>query len=114
MTRDIQNDDYLVVEPKEYPIRSAAFYPYGQVFPSALMNDAYIACSTKRKAKQTTAGKRESEPATQERDLLCTPLYPADARTMERRGLKTPSVALVTYVPCDDGFYELIIEELKR
>lgn len=116
MSLDIRNDDYLVLTEtgKEYPIREAAFWPYDQVYPSAILNDAIVECSTKRKASQTTAGKRTSEPATVESDLLCTPLYPDRSATFQRPELKTPMTLLVAYIPSDDGYYELKVEDLQR
>jgi hypothetical protein len=116
MSLDIRNDDYLVLTEtgKEYPIREAAFWPYGQAYPSAILNDATVECSTKRKASQTSAGKRATEPATQESDLLCTPLYPDRSNTFPRPELNTPMSLLVTYIPTDDGYYELKVEDLKR
>jgi hypothetical protein len=109
---DVLEGDILVVAGRQYPIRSAAQWQSSKFMLRNFQRMATVTASTLRPAP-VTGGKR-GEPVTQIASLLCTPLDPADPEVRARIALETPHELLETFIADDDGFIDLVIEDLKR
>lgn len=112
MALDITNGDILVVAGREYPIRSVAFWE-GPILAFGFGFMATKTASTKR--SPAISGGKVGTPVTQEANITCTPLDPVDPEIRQRLALDTPHEVLQTFVPDgSNGFFHLVLEELKR
>lgn len=113
MALDIANGDILVVGSEEYPIRAVAFWSGAVSVNGPFSNIATVTASTKR--SPAISGGKVGAPVTNIVIMKCTPLDPVDPEVRQRLGLQTPHEVLQTYVPDGmNGFFHLVLEELKR
>lgn len=111
MNLDIVEGDVLVVDGKEYPIRSVAEwagFPPGSV---AFRRMARVTATTKRSPTLSGTGTRGAM-TTLLTGLHCTPLDPVDPELRSRLKLNTPHELLETYLDADP-YLKLIVEDLR-
>ncbi len=108
---DVKEGDLLVVNGKEYPIRSVAEWPMSQASYASFARLATKTVSTKG-SPGLVNGKRGA-PVTLLSNLKCHPLTPVDAETQRRMVIDTPHEVKQTFLDSLSGFYHLIVEDLK-
>lgn len=109
---DIREGDLLVANGQEYPIRSVAYWQMNRAANLSFRRLTKVQATTKR-SPGIIGGKR-GEPQFLLTGLQCTPLDPADPEIRRRLGLDTPHELLETSLADEDGFYSLVLEDLKR
>jgi hypothetical protein len=107
---DILEGDFLVVNSREYPIRSCAEWEWG--YGRAMRRFTTVTASTKR--SPAISGGKRGNPVAKLLGLKCTPLDPVDPEIRQRLALNTPHELLETFVDGGGVFLHLILEELKR
>jgi hypothetical protein len=111
MSVDIVEGDVLVVDGKDYPIRSVAEwagFPQGSI---AFKRMARVTASTKRSPALSGTGTRGA-PVAHLSAVKCTPLDPVDPELRSRLKLNTPHELLETYLD-SDPYLKLILEDLR-
>jgi len=110
MSINIREGDILVVDSKEYPIKSCGEYTeFGSTPTFRLM--ATKTASTKR--TPAAVGALRGAPTEVLSDLAVTPLDPADQELRERTGVNSIHELLQTFAADSDGYVHLILEDLK-
>lgn len=107
---DVKEGDILVVNGRDYPIRSCAEWAWG--FGRAARRLMTVTASTKR--QPAVVGGKRGTPVAHLTGLTCTPLDPVDAELVKRMALDTPHEKLQTYVDGGDAYYHLVLEDMKR
>lgn len=112
MSLDILEGDVLVVDSKEYPIKSCAEWETTRMNSGSFRRMASKEASTKR--PPAISGGKRSAPATNLTGLKCTPLDPVSAEIQRRVALDAPIELLQTFVTDGDGYVHLVIEDIKN
>lgn len=107
---DLKEGDILVVNGRDYPIRSCAEWAWGA--GRAARRLMTVTAATKRQPAVVN-GKRGAAVAYLA-DLTCTPLDPVDAELAKRMALDAPHEKLQTYVDGGNAYYHLVVEDIKR
>lgn len=106
----VRDGDILVVDGRDYPIKSVKSYKTRAYRGGTFSRMATVECSLVRMVP--TDG--EYERTTIATNLLCTPLDPQTYETGRREVLRTPEALLQTYISTSEGYYKLLLEELKK
>lgn len=111
MAVDIANGDYLVLNGRDYPVRSVAVWTDFPRGASASFRRMARYRADTRRAPDTVAGKR-SAAAIYLTNLSCTPLDPVSPETAARLELKTPYTLAQVVIGDREGFVHVIVEVL--
>ena len=112
MPLDIRRGDVLVVDGKDYPIRSVALWT--GMKPARTLSFRRMAqmdASTKRNPAPTADGKR-SLPVVYLAGLRCMPLDPVDGEMKRRLELESPYTMKQTVITDSTSFVQLVVEDL--
>ncbi len=112
MTLNIQEGDLLVINGREYPIRSCAEWADVRLNGRSFARMANVEISTKR--LPTISNGKRGAPATNLTGLWCTPLDPVSSDIQRRVALDAPMELLQTFVTDGDGFVHLVVEDIKN
>ena len=109
---DIREGDRLVVNGRDYAIRSAAEWAWPGPGSLAMQRQMTLTASTKRRVinRATASGSMESHLTA----LRCTPLDPARPEVQEQLVSGGPYELLETFVAGPTAFVHLVLEEGKR
>jgi hypothetical protein len=109
---DIREGDILTVNAKDYPVKFIEVYRGDLFRGSSFLRMARERATIKRMAP---SGADYVETTVAE-NMPCTYLDPASEGTKQkyREVLNTPIAMLETFIASPNGFYKLVIEDLKK
>jgi len=108
---DIREGDVLTVDGKNYPVKAV------QTFTTGGFRGSTFARLADRRAditRQVADGAGGYTPTVLYEGLACTPLDPQTFENTRREALRTPEQLLQTYIASRNGFYKLLLEDLKK
>lgn len=108
---DIREGDTLTVDGKNYPVKAVQTFTTGGFHGSTFRRMAVKQASVTRQVADGAGG---YTPTILYEGIACTPLDPQTFENTRREALRTPEQLLQTYIASTNGFYKLLLEDLKK
>lgn len=108
---DIRKGDTLTLAGRDYPVKAVQTYK-----TAGFRGGTFRRMATERAtiSRGVSDGNGNYVPSVLYSDLLCTPLDPQTYEDQRRDVLNTPEGLLQTYLSSPNGFYKVLVEDLKK